>query len=102
MKRSRVTEVKTSKFQAPNTREAPIVKLQSEDPTLGSVAWWKEKPSVATMILKDEGPERKQERHPFDLEERTAVFGENIVRFSKKIPRDPTNNGAWMLVFGAL
>lgn len=31
-------------------------------------------------------------RHPFDLEERTACFGESIVRFSKKIPRNPTNN----------
>ena len=31
-------------------------------------------------------------RHPFDLEERTATFGQAIVRFSKKIPRDPTNN----------
>jgi four helix bundle protein len=31
-------------------------------------------------------------RHAFDLEERTARFGEVIVRFSKKIPRDPTNN----------
>jgi four helix bundle protein len=26
------------------------------------------------------------------LEERTAVFGEGIVRFSKRIPREPTNN----------
>jgi len=31
-------------------------------------------------------------RHAFDLEERTARFGESVVRFSKKIPRDPTNN----------
>ena len=31
-------------------------------------------------------------KHPFDLEERTAKFGEAIVRFSKKIPRDPANN----------
>ena len=31
-------------------------------------------------------------RHAFDLEERTAKFGEAIVRFSRKIPRDPTNN----------
>ena len=31
-------------------------------------------------------------KHPFDLEERTARFGEAIVRFSKKIPRGPTNN----------
>ena len=47
---------------------------------------------ATTMMLKDDGPERQRERHPFDLEERTAVFGENIVRFSKRIPRDPTNN----------
>ena len=31
-------------------------------------------------------------RHPFDLEERTAIFGERIVRFSKEVPRNPTNN----------
>jgi hypothetical protein len=34
----------------------------------------------------------KSSGHPFDLEERTAKFGEAIVRFSRKIPRDPTNN----------
>lgn len=31
-------------------------------------------------------------RHAFDLEERTARFGEATVRFSKKIPRNPTND----------
>ena len=40
----------------------------------------------------NEAPEDGGTRHPFDLEERTAIFGEAIVRFSKKIPRDPTNN----------
>jgi four helix bundle protein len=30
--------------------------------------------------------------HPFDLEERSARFGEALVRFTKKIPRDPSNN----------
>jgi four helix bundle protein len=84
--------VKSSKFQAPSSREASIVKLQSQEPTLGSVAWWEEEPLVATMVLKDEGPERQRERHPFDLEERTTDFGEKVIRFSKKIPRDPTNN----------
>src|SRR5579859_2429270 len=33
-----------------------------------------------------------KERHPFDLEERTAQFGEAIIRFCKKIPRGPENN----------
>jgi four helix bundle protein len=31
-------------------------------------------------------------RHPFDLEERTACFGESIIRFAKKIPRGPGND----------
>src|SRR3954447_3679889 len=31
-------------------------------------------------------------KHPFDLEERTAKFGEAIVRFSRTIPRGPTND----------
>ena len=31
-------------------------------------------------------------RHAFDLEERTTVFGESIVRFARKIPRDPAND----------
>jgi four helix bundle protein len=48
--------------------------------------------STGTLLLNDapigDGPAKP----PFDLEERTAQFGEAIVRFSKKIPRDPTNN----------
>ena len=31
-------------------------------------------------------------RHPFDLEERTACFGEAILRFVKNIPRSPAND----------
>ena len=31
-------------------------------------------------------------RHAFDLEERTAKFGEAVVRFCKKIPRSPEND----------
>ncbi len=33
-----------------------------------------------------------ESRHPFDLEERTAIFGERIVQFVKKIPRSPGND----------
>ncbi len=35
------------------------------------------------------GEDPPPDRHAFDLEERTAVFGEEIVRFVKKIPRGP-------------
>jgi four helix bundle protein len=42
---------------------------------------------------KHQSPESKsQGHHAFDLEERTARFGEAIVRFSKKIQRDPTTS----------
>jgi four helix bundle protein len=36
----------------------------------------------------NDGPKR----HAFDLEERTARFGEAIIRFCKTIPRGPENN----------
>ena len=35
------------------------------------------------------GGNDKPDRPQFDLEERTAVFGETIVRFARKIPKDP-------------
>lgn len=44
------------------------------------------------LLLNDAPTENGALKHPFDLEERTAAFGERIVRFSKKVPRDPTNN----------
>ena len=31
-------------------------------------------------------------RHPFDLEERTARFGEAVIRFSKKVPVNPVTS----------
>jgi four helix bundle protein len=32
------------------------------------------------------------EKHPFDLEERTARFGEAVIRFLKKVARGPHND----------
>jgi four helix bundle protein len=34
----------------------------------------------------------KPQRHAFDLEERTAQFGEAIIRFVKKVPQNAENN----------
>src|SRR6188474_149812 len=39
------------------------------------------------MVL-HEGPSE----HPYDLEERTAVFGESVIHFARKNPRDPVND----------
>ena len=48
---------------------------------------------ASTSVFLNEIPDGPAtSKHPFDLEERTARFGEAIVQFSKKIPRDPANN----------
>jgi four helix bundle protein len=36
--------------------------------------------------------EEAQGKRVYDLEERTALFGEAIIRFAKKIPRTPAND----------
>lgn len=61
------------------------------EPTVGSCEWW-EAPLTPDMVLREEPPSTTSKRHPFDLVERTARFGEAIVRFSKRIPRNPTND----------
>ena len=38
-----------------------------------------------------EGPDGRAQM-PFDLEERTAKFGETVIKFCKKIPRGPGND----------
>ena len=48
--------------------------------------WGLEAPAVE-MTLRDAMPALA-----YDLEERTACFGEMIIRFARKIPRSPVNN----------
>lgn len=69
-----------------NTKQQPVPLVEGWHSLttyeVDSKPWMlKEEPSVPTAKL-----------HPFDLEERSAVFGEQIVRFSKTIPRNPTND----------
>jgi four helix bundle protein len=45
-----------------------------------------------TFVLNDGPTANTAERHAFDLEERTALFGEAIIRFVKRVPRAPENN----------
>ena len=81
----------SSKFQPPSSNETPSIKLP-EAPVVFSLVWWEGEPQKDLMLLREEPPKESAARHPFDLEERTAQFGEAIVKFSKKIPRNPTNN----------
>jgi four helix bundle protein len=79
------------KHQTPNSKLQRSSKNQSpKAETPRALFKYRAKSDVAVLV--NETPTNNGPRHPFDLEERTAKFGEAIVRFSKKIPRDPTNN----------
>jgi 23S rRNA-intervening sequence protein len=51
--------------------------------------------SNEVLLLNDAQVGSTSERHAFDLEEGTALFGEAIIRFVKKIPRVPEND--WLI-----
>ena len=70
-------------------------------PQVASLAWWAAEASEVAIVLKDGLPNASGDRHPFDLEERTAVFGENIVRFAKRIQRNPANDRLINQIVGA-
>jgi four helix bundle protein len=89
--------MRSSKSQAPSSKEAPSSKLQyGRSRALGESrdslsSWGYETGTNGEAVLRD-APITESEQHPFDFEERTARFGEAMVRFSKRIPHSPTNN----------
>ena len=89
---------RNTKNKKSNTKEFAAYKLQKQraDVSLEQKEW-----SDEPLGLREEPPKNGVLRHPFDLEERTAVFGENIVRFSKTIPRNPSNNRLIDQIVGA-
>ena|ERR1041385_1275878 len=89
--------MKNTKHQTPNIKKIGNSKLQTSRvsyPEHGADAG-------ESLVLRDESPKQNAKQHPFDMEERTAVFGKNVVRFSKRIPRDPSNNRLIDQVVGA-
>ena len=90
--------MRNTKHQKPNTKEPTTYKLQKRR---AGVSLEQEVWSDEPLLLRDEPPKSGALRHPFDLEERTAVFGESIVRFSKTVPRNPSNNRLIDQVVGA-
>jgi four helix bundle protein len=87
--------MKNTKHQTPNTKE-----LSTSKPVRSGVSY-SNGDDTSSWVLKDEPLSEKGGRHPFDFEERTAVFGEDIVGFSKKIPRHPANDRLINQVVGA-
>jgi four helix bundle protein len=68
--------MKNSKFQVPSSKEIPMSNLEGEV----SAAWELREGSVL--------PSGK----PYDLEERTALFGESVIRIANTISRGPGND----------
>ena len=54
--------------------------------------WNEETRSSEALLLRDGNGAGIQKPARYDLEERTARFGEAIIRFAKKIPQSPVNN----------
>lgn len=89
--------MRSSKAQAPSSKEFPNTKLQyGRSGAVGGNRplqsdWGFEDGADGEAVLR-EAPSSETDKHPFDFEERTARFGEAIVRYSKRIPQSPTNN----------
>ena len=85
--------MKNTKHQKPNTNKRSNTNAQAE-PLVDGWHYLPITSFVADELVLHDGPSQGEStrRHAFDLEERTALFGERIVRFSKKIPLGPTNN----------
>ena len=80
------------KHQPPTSKFQKSFKLQRSKLVLGPTVFRYPEHSQLASPLHDDGNGTDNALHVFDLEERTAKFGEAIVRFSKKIPRGPTTN----------
>ena len=88
--------MKSNKYprtQRPKDRKAA---LDCELPILrGEEVFWGT-PATAGVLR-----EEIQLAKPYDLEERTAQFGEAIIRFAKMIPRNPVNDRLISQLVGA-
>ncbi|MGB8368642.1 MAG: four helix bundle protein [Limisphaerales bacterium] len=69
------------------TKEARNPNVESKHELAGG-AFWGVVADSSPMMIQDEAPKKPV----YDLEERTAKFGEAIIRFAKKIPQNPVNN----------
>ena len=54
--------------------------------------WDQTRDASEAMLLRDGNGESPEKLVKYDLEERTARFGEAIIRFAKKIPKNAVNN----------
>ena len=67
-------------------------KPKSQVPSQFAGWWGEDVESFGTMLLRDGNGNGNAKPDKYDLEERTARFGEAIIRFAKQIPQNPVNN----------
>ena len=79
------SQIPSSKSQRSSKSQAPKVSSSRGSVKYADVL-------QAAQRFNEESNGNDAPRRPFELEERTAQFGEAIVRFGKKIPRDPAND----------
>ena len=64
-----------------------MIKSQNSQMPRREENFWSGRATPTADELREEPNEK-----PYDLEERTAQFGEAVIRFAKKIPQNPVNN----------
>ena len=72
------------------TKEVPVDndELMRGEESPGEEAFWNGAYSDALVLREGATPGKPV----YDLEERTACFGEAVIRFAKKVPRHPVND----------
>jgi four helix bundle protein len=73
-----------------------VIPEKLDDCSAEELAFWEISPTTDSLVLRDEAPAQV-----YDLEERTARFGETVILFAKKIPWSPVNNRLIDQVVGA-
>jgi four helix bundle protein len=81
---------RNSKLETRNSKETRNPRLEIiSDGSLEFWTWGDAEPD-ALMALREDG--RPANPPPQDLEERTARFGEAVIRFVKRLPQNPVNS----------
>src|SRR4051794_17508521 len=103
---------KNSKIEDRNSKQirSPKYKIRSSPskmkeftefhvpPLVDEESFWADGGRAEDFVLHDGPSDRKQQ---FDLEERTAQFGEIVIAFAKKIPGSAVNNRLISQLVGA-
>lgn len=74
---------------------------ESQGPNLQIWSDWDAGIVVSERLVLHDGEVPGDNGKPYDLEERTARFGEAVIRFAKRIPQTPVNNRLIAQLVGA-